>query len=58
MIKLYDILGAEVIKLLNEKKEAGVYKVELVAENLPNGTYIYRMAADKFAETKKMVLMK
>ena len=58
IIKLYDILGAEVITLLNEKKEAGVYEVDFNAANLPSGTYIYRIVADGFIETKKMVLLK
>ena len=58
VIKIYDILGAEVITLLNEKKEPGVYEVDFNAQHLSSGTYIYRMTAGDFAETKKMVLMK
>jgi hypothetical protein len=57
-LKLYDILGSEVITLLNEKREPGVYEVELNASQLSSGTYIYRMISDGFVETKKMVLMK
>jgi len=58
IIKIYDILGSEVITLLNEKKEPGVYEVEFNAQHLSSGTYIYRIVADGFVETKKMVLMK
>jgi len=62
IIKIYDILGSEVITLLNEKKEPGVYEVEFNAQSaaggLPSGTYIYRIVADGFVETKKMVLLK
>jgi len=58
IIKLYDILGSEVITLLNEKKDPGVYEVEFNAQHLPSGTYIYRIIAGSFVETKKMVLMK
>jgi len=58
IIKIYDILGSEVITLLNEKKEPGVYEVEFNAQHLSSGTYIYRIVADSFVETKKMVLMK
>ena len=58
IIKIYDILGSEVITLLNEKKEAGVYEVDFNASQLSSGTYIYRLVADGFVETKKMVLMK
>ncbi|MCJ7552451.1 MAG: T9SS type A sorting domain-containing protein [Ignavibacteriaceae bacterium] len=58
IIKLYDILGAEVITLLNEKKEPGLYEVVFNAHHLPSGTYIYRIVADGFVETKKMILLK
>ena len=58
VIKIYDILGAEVITLLNEKKEPGVYEVDFNAQHLSSGTYIYRIVADGFVETKKMVLLK
>jgi len=57
-IKVYDMLGAEIMELLNEKKEPGVYEVELNAESLTSGTYIYRIVAGNFLETKKMILMK
>jgi len=58
IIKIYDILGSEVITLLNEKKEPGVYEVEFNAAHLSSGTYIYRIIAGSFVETKKMVLLK
>jgi len=58
VIKVYDILGAEVASLVDETKEAGYYEIELNGINLPSGTYIYRMTAGDFVEAKKMVLMK
>jgi hypothetical protein len=48
----------DLITLLNEKKEPGVYEAKLNALSLSSGTYIYRMTAEDFVETKKMVLMK
>ena len=58
VIKIYDILGAEVMTLLNDLKEPGTYEVEFNAQNLSSGTYFYRLAAGEFIEMKKMVLMK
>jgi hypothetical protein len=58
IIKLYDILGAEVMTLINEKKEPGVYEVNFSTQQLPSGTYIYRIVANEFIETKKMVLLR
>ena len=57
-IKIYDILGVEVISLVDEKKESGYYEVELNGIDLSSGTYFYRIIAGDFVEVKKMVLMK
>ena len=37
VIKIYNILGSEVMELLNEQKEAGIYEVEFKADNLSSG---------------------
>jgi photosystem II stability/assembly factor-like uncharacterized protein len=58
VIKIYNILGAEVFELLNERKEAGIYEIDFSADDLSSGTYIYKISADNFVQTKKMVLLK
>lgn len=58
LLKIYDILGAELVELVNDQKEAGIYEVELNDTSLPSGTYIYRINADQFVDTKKMLLIK
>ena len=58
VIKIYDVLGSEAMELLNDQKEAGIYEVEFNASNLSSGTYIYRIIAGDFVETKKMILLK
>lgn len=58
VIKIYDILGAELKTILNEKKEAGIYEFVFNASELPSGIYIYRLITDRFMETKKMILLK
>ncbi len=59
-LKLYDILGKEVATLVNEEKTAGNYNVEFNAEkySLPSGIYFYRLQAESFVGTKKLVLIK
>ena len=57
-IKIYSILGSEVMELLNEQKEAGTYEIEFNAEALSSGTYIYRIIAGDFIQTKKMILLR
>jgi hypothetical protein len=51
-------LGSEVVTLVNEEIPIGRYEVEFNATSLPSGIYFYRLQADSFVETKKMVLMK
>ena len=56
--KIYDILGSEVITLLNEEKQAGVYEVNFDGGGLTSGIYFYRLQAGNFVETKTMILLK
>jgi len=57
-LKIYDILGNEVAVLVEEEKQAGSYEVKFDATSLASGTYIYRIVAGEFVNTKKMVLIK
>ena len=59
-LKVYDILGNEVAALVNEKKNAGSYSVEFDAGkyNLSSGMYFYKLSANGFEDTKRMVLIK
>ena len=62
-LKVYDVLGNEVVKLVDEYKSAGTYEVEFNSHsgevrNLPSGVYFYQIQADSFIETKKMLLLK
>ncbi|MCB0304831.1 MAG: T9SS type A sorting domain-containing protein, partial [Calditrichaeota bacterium] len=44
--------------LLNEEKEAGIYKLNFDGRNLPSGVYFYRIQAGQFSQTRKMLLVK
>ena len=57
-IKVFDILGEEVMTLVNEKQEAGSYDVDFDGSNLVSGIYIYQMQAGEFSNTKKMLIIK
>lgn len=57
-LKVYDILGKEIVDLVNENKEAGNYSVNFDASNLPSGVYIYSIQSGAFVSSKKMVLIK
>lgn len=57
-LKIYDVLGYEVATIFNEKKEAGSYEVEFIAEKLSSGIFFYQLRAGSFVETKKMLLLR
>jgi len=56
-IKIYDILGKEVFGF-NEFKSAGSYEVQFDGTNFASGMYFYKLEANGFVDTKKMVLLK
>jgi hypothetical protein len=56
-LKIYDILGNEVITLVNEEKPAGKYEVIWNAKNFACGVYFYKLSAGEYFETKKMLLL-
>jgi hypothetical protein len=56
---IYDISGREVAKLLNnEFRAAGFHTAEFDASKISSGIYFYRLTADNFSVTKKMMLIK
>jgi hypothetical protein len=57
-LKVFDILGKEVMVLVNEEKPAGVFESEFDASNLPSGVYFYTMHVNNFVSSKKMMLIK
>jgi hypothetical protein len=57
-LKVFNLLGEEVAKLVNGIKKAGNYKVSFNASNLASGVYIYKIQAGKFSAAKKMMLIK
>jgi hypothetical protein len=57
-IRVYDILGQEVVTLINELQEAGYKTVRFDAGNFASGVYFYQLKAGSFTSVKKMLLMK
>ncbi|QQS35355.1 MAG: T9SS type A sorting domain-containing protein [Ignavibacteriales bacterium] len=61
LLRVYDVLGNEIAKLVDEQKSPGIYQVEFassVLKNISSGIYFYRLQAGSFSQTKKMVLLK
>ena len=57
-LKVFDVLGKEVVKLVNEKLSPGVYESEFDGSSLSSGIYFYKLEAGDFIETKRMILLK
>ena len=57
-LEIFDVLGRKVTTLVNEEKQAGRYKEEFDASVLASGIYYYRIVAEGFTSTKKMMLLK
>ncbi len=57
-IVIYSITGQMVGRLVDEYLAPGYYNVEFNASGLASGTYIYRMQAGEFVETKRLALVK
>lgn len=67
-LNIYDILGKEVVTLVNKEQPAGNYEVEFSAKgrsasggdswNLLIAIYIYILTSGKFNSAKKVILLK
>ena len=53
-----DVLGNEVVTLVNETKSPGKYQIQFDGSNLPSGVYFYSLSASSHHTIKKMVLLK
>lgn len=57
-LKVFNLLGQEVATIVNEVKDAGSYTVTFDAAGLASGTYVYRLQAGNFVETRKLTVLK
>ncbi len=57
-LKIYDMLGRNVITLINQERLPGNYEIEFDASGLPSGVYFYSIRINEFMNTKKLMLLK
>ncbi len=62
-LKIYNVLGQMVRTLVNEPKEPGTYEViwdgkDESGDEVASGVYFYKLEAEDFTQTKKMVLIR
>lgn len=57
-LNIYSVLGQVVEMLIDCVEQAGNKSIEWNASIFPSGVYFYRLQADGFIQTKKLILMK
>jgi hypothetical protein len=62
-LKVFNILGQEVAKLVDEVRPAGAYTINWDSKSasgvsVASGLYVYQLKAGKFSDAKKMVLIR
>jgi len=57
-LEVFNTLGQRVATLVDDEVPAGFHRVLLDADGLASGIYFYRLSADEFSSSKKMILLK
>ncbi len=57
-LTVYDALGNSIASLVNQQLQPGSYEAAWDASAYPSGVYFYKLSADGYTDTKKMVLIK
>jgi len=55
---IYDLLGREIAKLVDENLLPGNYEVQWNAASIASGVYFYSLRAGNYSQIRKMVLLK
>ena len=56
-ISLFNILGQKVKTIVDKLYPDGLHTVQISSSGIASGTYIYRLEADGYIETKKMIML-
>jgi hypothetical protein len=57
-LAVYDVMGREVEMLVNERQAEGTYEATFDGSRFASGVYFYRLTAEGFNETRKMLLIR
>ena len=55
---IYNMLGQEVMTLVNDRMGSGIHQITFDANSLASGVYLYRLITNQLILTKKMTLIK
>jgi len=57
-LKVYDILGREIITLVENHQDSGSYEITFSAGDLAGGVYVYRLDTEYYSGVRKMLILK
>ena len=58
-LKIFNVIGQEVATLVSDRLSAGSHSYEWSrSEGIASGMYVYRLEAEGYVETRKMILLK
>jgi len=57
-LAVYDMLGREIVLLVDQTMQSGEHQTIWYAGNAPGGAYFYRITAGDYSETRRMTLIK
>ena len=58
LLTIYDVVGRELARLVDQQTDAGYHTVTWDASNVPSGLYLCRFQANGFVKTQRMILLK
>ncbi|UCE65242.1 MAG: T9SS type A sorting domain-containing protein, partial [Candidatus Zixiibacteriota bacterium] len=55
---VYDLLGKEISRLLEEERQAGMHSITFDASDLSSGVYFYSLKTGQEIKSRRMILLK
>jgi chitinase len=57
-LRVYDLLGRQVEKLVDTEHQPGSYQVSYSSESLPSGVYVYRLSGEGVTVMRTMIVLR
>jgi len=57
-LEVFNVLGQRVALLVDAERDAGYHEQVLVGQTFSSGIYFYKVTADRFAETRRLVILR
>jgi hypothetical protein len=58
LLKIYSLLGKELVTLIDETKERGLHTIDLNMGDFPSGIYLLMLSTGEYVKTRKLILQR